>query len=160
LAEDESLKVALVDADLRSARRRLPEVDPGSGFPGVLAGSQAVERALVGTSLPNFMVLPGGVPTDTPQRLCTAENCRPILEHLKRHYHFVIIDGAPILEAPETTALASQVDGTILVVRASRTKREVVQRAMNTIEKFQGRVLGAILNRQQYVIPEFIYRRI
>ena len=56
--------------------------------------------------------------------------------------------------------LAAQTDGTILVVRAARTKREVVQRALETMGKFQGRVLGAILNRQQYVIPEFIYRRI
>lgn len=160
LAEDDRVRVVLVDADLRSRDRRLPSVEPESGFPGVLGGHLAVEQALVGTTLPNLVVLPGGMVSDSPLRLCTADNCRVILDYLRRHFHFVIIDGAPLLDSPEMMAVASQVDGTLLVVRAARTKREVVQRAKETVEKFQGRVLGAILNRQQYVIPEFIYRRI
>lgn len=160
LAEDERVRVVLVDADMRGALRRLPAVDPRNGFPGVLGGRLDVRNSLVGTSLPNLVLLPGGISDESPLRLCTADNCRPMIEYLRRHFHFVIIDAAPLLEAPEMVPLASLVDGTILVVRASRTKREVVQRAIATIDKTQGRVLGAILNRQQYVIPEFIYRRL
>jgi capsular exopolysaccharide synthesis family protein len=160
LAEDERVRVALVDADLRGALRRLPAVDGRSGFPGVLGGRLDVREALVGTTLPNLVVLPGGVAEDSPLRLCTAENCRQPVEYLRHHFHYVVFDAAPLLEAPEMHALASLMDGTILVVRASRTKREVVQRAIETIDKSQGRVLGAILNRQHYVIPEFIYRRL
>lgn len=160
LAEDERVRVALVDADLRGALRRLPAVDGRSGFPGVLTGQLDVPGALVGTTLPNLVVMPGGVTEESPLRICTADNCRQPLDYLRRHFHFVVIDSAPLLEAPEALALASLVDGTILVVRASRTKREVVQRAIETVNKSQGRVLGAILNRQQYVIPEFIYRRL
>lgn len=161
LAEDQRTLVALVDADLRNTQvRRLPSVDPSAGFPGVLSGRISIEQALVGTTMPNLIVLPGGVPTESPLRLCTTDNLRAPLDYLKRHFHYVIIDAAPLLESPESVPLAGQTDGTILVVRAARTKREVVQRALETMEKFQGRVLGAILNRQQYVIPEFIYRRI
>lgn len=161
LAEDARTYVALVDGDLRSTdSRRLPTVGPESGFPGVLSRKVSIEQALVGTTLPNLVVLPGGVSTESPLRLCTPENLREMFDYLKRHFHYVIVDGAPLLDAPEAVPLATQTDGTILVVRAARTKREVVQRAIETMEKFQGRVLGAILNRQQYVIPEFIYRRI
>lgn len=160
LAEDDRLRVALVDADLRGVRRRLPTLDQENGFPGVLAGQCGAEQALIGTTLPNLVILPGAISAESPLRLCTPENCRTALDYLRRHFHYVIIDGAPLLEAPEMMALAAQVDGTMLVVRASRTKREVVQRALETVEKFHGHVLGAILNRQQYVIPEFIYRRI
>lgn len=161
LAEDPRTSVVLVDADLRSAgKRRLPTVDAGTGFPGVLAGRVGIEQALVGTTMPNLVVLPGGVTADSPLRLCTPDNLRVIFDYLKRHFHYIIVDGAPLLDAPEAVPVAAQTDGTILVVRAARTKREVVQRAIETMEKFEGRVLGAILNRQQYVIPEFIYRRI
>lgn len=161
LAEDASTCVALIDGDLRSVEaRRLPTVGPESGFAGVLAGHVTIDQALVGTSLPNLAVLPGGVTSESPLRLCTPENLRAMFDYLKRHFHYVIVDGAPLLDAPEAIPLAAQTDGIILVVRAARTKREVVQRAIETTEKFQARVLGAILNRQQYVIPEFIYRRI
>jgi capsular exopolysaccharide synthesis family protein len=160
LAEDERLQVCLVDGDLRSVRRRLPTVDDHHGFAGVLDGHLSIEQALVGTSLPNLAVVPGGATADSPLRLCTTNNLHAPLDWLRHHYHYVVIDGPPVLDSPEMVSLATQVDGIVLVVRAARTKREVVQRAIETIDKFQGRVLGAILNRQQYVIPDFIYRRL
>jgi capsular exopolysaccharide synthesis family protein len=160
LAEDERLQVCLVDGDLRSVRRRLPSVDDHHGFAGVLDGHLSIEQALVGTSLPNLAVVPGGATADSPLRLCTTNNLHAPLDWLRHHYHYVVIDGPPVLDSPEMVSLATQVDGIVLVVRAARTKREVVQRAIETIDKFQGRVLGAILNRQQYVIPDFIYRRL
>lgn len=160
LAEDERLQVVLVDADLRSVVRRLPSVDDQVGFAGVLDGRQTIDQALVGTSLPNLAILPGGATADSPLRLCTTNNLHAPLDWLRHHYHYVVIDGPPVLDSPEMVSLATQVDGIVLVVRAARTKREIVQRAIETIDKFQGRVLGAILNRQQYVIPDFIYRRL
>lgn len=160
LAEDERLRVVLVDGDLRSAERRLPSVDDSEGLGSVLAGERTIEEALVGTTLPNLAVVPGGATADSPLRLCTTNNLHGPLDWLRHHFHYVVIDGPPVLDSPELVAIAGQVDGIVLVVRAARTKREVVQRAVETIEKFHGRVLGAILNRQQYVIPDFIYRRI
>jgi hypothetical protein len=50
--------------------------------------------------------------------------------------------------------------GTTVVVRSGRTKREVVQRSLDQLRKYGARVLGVVMNRQQYVIPEFIYRRL
>jgi protein-tyrosine kinase len=160
LAEDERLRVALVDGDLRSTERRLPTVEDSQGLASVLSGERTIEEALVGTTLPNLAVVPGGAATDSPLRLCTTNNLHAPLDWLRHHFHYVVIDGPPVLDSPELVAMAGQVDGIVLVVRAARTKREVVQRALETIEKFHGRVLGAILNRQQYVIPDFIYRRI
>ena len=52
------------------------------------------------------------------------------------------------------------VDGVVLVVQAERTKREVVQRSMESIANFQGNILGVVLNRKKYYIPEFLYRRV
>ena len=160
LAEDDRLRVALVDADLRSPSRRLPTVDDHHGLAGVLAGETRIEQALVGTSLPNLAVLPGGLTAESPLRLCTTNNLHAPLDYLRRHFHYVVLDGPPVLDSPEMVSLASHVDGIVMVIRAARTRREVVQRALEQIEKFHGRVLGAILNRQQYVIPDFIYRRI
>jgi Mrp family chromosome partitioning ATPase len=65
-----------------------------------------------------------------------------------------------VLEAPETATLGTTVDTTVLVIQAARTKRGVVQRAMDVFAKAGAPVLGAVLNRRRHDIPEFIYRRL
>jgi protein-tyrosine kinase len=48
----------------------------------------------------------------------------------------------------------------VLVVQSGKTKREVVQRSLDMIAQFDGDVLGVVLNRKKYYIPDFIYRRL
>ena len=62
--------------------------------------------------------------------------------------------------APETAIFASSTDGVVLVVRANRTRREVVQKAIDVLNKARCRLLGVVLNDRRYPIPGFIYRRI
>jgi len=75
-------------------------------------------------------------------------------------YETVIFDAPAIVSSPETAPMVSQVDGVVLVVHSGKTKREVVQRSIETIHRSDGNVLGIILNRKKYYIPEFLYKRI
>ncbi|MDH4037634.1 MAG: CpsD/CapB family tyrosine-protein kinase [Candidatus Krumholzibacteria bacterium] len=84
---------------------------------------------------------------------------RIFAEALKTH-DTVIVDAPPIVLYPETPPIARQADGVVMVVLSGRTKREVVQRSINLVRQFDGRVLGVALNRKRYFIPEFIYRRL
>ena len=77
-----------------------------------------------------------------------------------RRYHWVIVDAPPVLEGAESEILGSTVDTTVLIVQAARTKRGVVQRALERFAKAGAPVLGAVLNRRRLDIPEFIYRRV
>jgi capsular exopolysaccharide synthesis family protein len=83
-----------------------------------------------------------------------------MLEEALKTYDTVIIDAPPVISAPETPPMAGFVDGVVLVVQAGKTKREVVLRALHSLANFKGRVLGVVLNRKRYYIPEFIYKRI
>jgi capsular exopolysaccharide synthesis family protein len=82
-----------------------------------------------------------------------------LLEEALKTYDTVIIDAPPVVTSPETPPMTGFVDGVIVVVHAGKTKREVVLRALNSIESFKGRVLGVVLNRKRYYIPGFIYKR-
>ena len=73
---------------------------------------------------------------------------------------YVIVDAPPVVLCPETLPLAPFVDGVVLVVHSGRTKRETVQRSIKQLQQIQGRVLGIVLNRKRYFIPDFIYRRL
>jgi capsular exopolysaccharide synthesis family protein len=83
-----------------------------------------------------------------------------LIEESMRNYDTMIIDAPPILNAPETAPMSAFVDGVVVVVQAGKTKREVVTRSMESIQKFNGNVLGVVLNRKKYYIPEFLYKRI
>jgi Mrp family chromosome partitioning ATPase len=83
-----------------------------------------------------------------------------LFEEARRSYDAVIVDAPPIVTCPETPPLAPLVDGVVLVVHCRRTKRETVKRSVAQVEQFKGRVVGVVLNRKRYYIPEFIYRRL
>jgi Mrp family chromosome partitioning ATPase len=83
-----------------------------------------------------------------------------IIEEALKSYDTVIIDAPPIVLCPETPPIARHVDGVVVVVLTGRTKREVIQRSINLVKQFEGRVLGVALNRKRYFIPDFLYRRL
>ncbi len=161
LGEDGRLRVALVDADMRNAEARPVElVEPGSGLASVLAGRVPPRDAVRATEFGHLDVLPSeGVASD-PYALCTPDRVQPFINYLRGQYHYAILDAAPVLSAPETALLADSVDGVILVVRSGKTKREVIQRSLDRLRSYRAVILGVVMNRQQYVIPEFIYRRL
>ncbi|HEU4365762.1 MAG TPA: CpsD/CapB family tyrosine-protein kinase [Candidatus Krumholzibacteria bacterium] len=83
-----------------------------------------------------------------------------ILEEALKTHDTVIVDAPPIVLCPETPPIARHADGVVVVVLSGRTKREVVQRSINLVKQFEGRVLGVALNRKRYYIPDFLYRRL
>ena len=85
---------------------------------------------------------------------------RTFLATVSSRFDWVIVDGPPVLQAPESVDLAPLVDGVALVVRAGHAKRPVVSRAVDLLRKSGVRILGCVLNRRRFEIPGFIYRRI
>jgi Mrp family chromosome partitioning ATPase len=85
---------------------------------------------------------------------------RAAIESYGAAYDWIVLDGPPVLESPDSATLAAVADGVVIVVQANRTKRPVLIRAVDLLRKAGGRVLGTVLNRRRLEIPEFIYRRI
>lgn len=75
-------------------------------------------------------------------------------------YDWVVLDGPPVLESPDSVDIAALADGVVLVVQSGVAKRAVVARAADLLRRGGARVLGTVLNRRRLEIPEFIYRRI
>ena len=92
--------------------------------------------------------------------LVQTQRVRAVLDEIQRHYAFVVLDGAPLVDSPESSFLAAATDGVVLVVRANRTRREVVQRGLRLLHQSNCQVLGAVLNERKYPIPSFLYRRL
>ena len=85
---------------------------------------------------------------------------RDVMSRLRELFQYVLIDCPALAKSNDILSLASFADGVILIVEADRTRREQIVNAERTIEFAQGRLLGHILNKRRYVIPDWIYRRL
>jgi hypothetical protein len=71
---------------------------------------------------------------------------RHVLEELTQRADVVLVDGPPLLAVADTAALASSVDGVLLVLRAGRTRRAAAQRAVEQLQQVEANLLGVVLN--------------
>jgi Mrp family chromosome partitioning ATPase len=87
------------------------------------------------------------------------ENVAASLERLRRKYRYVLIDCPSLKETSDAVRIAPLVDGIVLVIEANRTQKEQIQYAERTIERARGRILGHVLNKRTYVIPDWLSRK-
>jgi len=48
----------------------------------------------------------------------------------------------------------------VLVIESGKTRRQVALRAKKELEEAGGMLLGVILNKRKYYIPNWIYKRL
>lgn len=82
------------------------------------------------------------------------------LKALRWNFDYVLIDCPSPAVSSDATTLAPLVDGVSVVVRAAQTRRGQIQRCQQLIESAGGNFLGFILNRRQYPVPNWLYRRL
>lgn len=118
-------------------------------------------RSIVQTIGPDEIdVLHVGRHDPTMIQIHLAQVLPEFLEDAFNLYDTIIIDAPPVIDCPETPPMAGLVDGVVMVVRVGRTKRDTVARAIERVSRFGGEVLGVVLNRKKFYIPEFLYKRI
>lgn len=139
--------VVVVDGDLR----RPTVVDvfnlvPGAGVTDVLSGRADIEDVLQPWGqLPNLQVMGSGRIPPNPSELLGSKAMQKMLLELAKHA-IVLIDAPPLLPVTDAAILSRSADGTIVVVRNSKTTKEEFGKALGNLGRVQGHVLGAILN--------------
>ena len=156
LARDQGLRPLLVDTHVQ---RPAFEIDPGGrcAIPSPRVAEPTPEQA--GVIAANLFVAP--VTDEVRQAgLYQPAVLRQLLDGSASGFDWIVIDGPPVLDSPDTAALGGIADGVVMVLQAGRSKRPVVTRAAEVLRKSGAQVLGSVLNRRVLEIPEFIYRRI
>ncbi|MBP8979638.1 MAG: CpsD/CapB family tyrosine-protein kinase [Syntrophobacterales bacterium] len=107
---------------------------------------------------PSFHFLPAGRPVPNPTIFFQSQAFQTRLDELRRIFPFIIIDGSPLVRYPESSLLASRTDGVILVIEHESTSWEVAGIAKKYLQMTGTNIIGAILNRKHFFIPEQIYK--
>ena len=128
------------------------------GLDEYLRGNLAIEQALVNTTVPNLHIMPLGSRLASLATV-SGDDLNRFIASLRDRFEYVLIDSPAVGVTPETTILCDKVDAVVLVVRHGSTRREVVRRAKEMLERAGGKILGVVLNKRRFPIPEFLYRR-
>ena len=113
---------------------------------------------IIGTSDPNststvtatggqLSVLAGGRRAPNPAELLSGQSFAELVADASRVYDRVVIDSAPVLAVSDTLLMTPHVQTVCMVVRARRTARNAVQRAILLLTGTSSRPAGVILNR-------------
>jgi len=147
LAEGGS-RVLLVDADMRRPTlHRLFEQTNDAGLTSLLANGGAVAAdALRKTGMENLLLLPAGPMVGNPAALLTSERMRRLLQRMREHADYIVIDTPSAATFADATLLASLVDAVVLVTRANQPIRAVERRTKELFQKVGANVIGAVLN--------------
>jgi exopolysaccharide/PEP-CTERM locus tyrosine autokinase len=139
--------VLLIDADMR-----LPQLHkrfgfgPGPGLSNYLAEGSLLPSLLLKTKVDKLTLLPAGPPPENPAELIGAERMSSLLAEVTNRYpdRIVVIDAPPPALAAETSVLARQVDGILIVVRYGSTRREDLADLVAQVG--QKKILGSVVN--------------
>ena len=159
LVSDARLRVLLVDADSESHQLSRLWAEPGAPGWSDLSRPDQAGSAIRPTPLPGLHVLPfGSRALVSPAQL--AELLVEGVRLVAQQFDYVLFDCGSVLQTPLTRYLARAMDGVLLVVHASSTRREICLKAVEELRQSEAPVLGVVLNRRRYVIPEALYKRI
>jgi len=179
LARTAGAKVVLVDANIRTATRRLSLVPPQADRSGqqsraspglyeLILDGVDINEAIKETTVKNLYLIAAGTKDsrqvgsndNDPVRVFESPNLAPTLGKLKKKFDYVVLDTPAINKYSDATILSRYVDAVILVIDFGRTRREVAQIAQGKLVQNNAKVFAAVLNRRKYFIPNFIYKRL
>lgn len=112
------------------------------------------------TRWPRLFVAHCGPDPKTAAQAVGPAHFQRALEGLSQLAHHVVADADPILTSSHALTLVPLFDGVVLAVECGRTKWEVVEVARDKLLRAGGRVLGVVLNRRRYHVPDLLYSRV
>lgn len=138
-------RVLLADFDFRRPTvDKTFQIPVSPGMTNYLQGSATLADIMTRVGDSNLYVLTAGDAVPNPLELLNLKECGALIEELRAHFDWVILDSPPLLFAADGNLLATMSDGTILVVRIGTTTFDSVSRALQSL--CENNVLGIVVN--------------
>ena len=107
----------------------------------------------------NLWLISSGALASDSANLLNSERLKTRLAELRKEFDFVLIDAPPLTRYSDAIPIAQMTEGLVLVLEANSTRREAAIEVTNALRSAQIHVLGAVLNKRTFPIPESLYHR-
>lgn len=144
LAEAEH-NVVIVDGDLRRPRLdKYLDLVGSVGFSTVLAGGVSLDEVVQKTRFSGLSALTSGTIPPNPSELLGSNAAKNVLDELRAHFDYVLVDSSPLLAVTDAAILAANADGVLIAARFGHTKRDHLSQAVGHLKDVGARLLGAV----------------
>ena len=153
-------RVLLIDADLRRPVQH-KIFDRGRNLRGLTTllfldefdfqNNQLPPETFFQTQQQRLMLLTSGPLPPNPAEVVGSGKMEMILDGLTEHFDYIVIDSPPVLAVTDPLVLATRTDGTVVVARASRTRRDQLLQTISRLQEVNANLLGIMLN---YLSPK------
>ncbi len=148
-------KVLLIDSNFRK-----PRINSAFGIPQGIGLSDMIEnndipQLFVPPSSPNLSILPAGMALGHPADLLSSKQMQSFIGSVKDspYFEYAIFDVPPISFIPDSSIIASKLDGIVWVIWELNTSKEIVRLALTRVTN--PAILGVVLNRsEQRILPK------
>ena len=151
----------LMDCNVRNCTRS--QADQPTSTPGlceIIQDQEAVTACIVADTHDAVHRIGRGSGSQHPAALFSSDKFARLLSDLRYRFTWILIDAPPVIPYPDASLIGSAADGILMVIRAEKTYDRVIDQARRTLERSGGSILGAVLNRRHYHIPEWLYHRL
>jgi Mrp family chromosome partitioning ATPase len=83
-----------------------------------------------------------------------------LVKALRQKFEIIIFDSPPLLSSSISIEWANAADVSFMIIEANRNQWEVARKAQVLLENNNCKIGGVVLNRVQYSIPSWLYKRL
>ncbi len=140
-------KAIVLDCDLR--RAQLHTRLGLSREPGLLdffVKHEDLDALIRPTRIPNLFALTAGPLPPNPPAILARKNVSSLLDHLRRHFDWILLDSPPLASVTDALLLARHADIVVMVVQHNKVDKKLIKRSVTALRKVTPNILGAVLN--------------
>ena len=140
-------KTIVLDFDLRRAQvhTRLG-LSREPGITDFFSKHEDLDTLIRPTRVPNLFALTSGPLPPNPPAILTRRNFAAFLDHLRRHFEWILIDSPPLASVTDALLLARHADIAVVVVQHDKIDKRVIKRNVTALRRVTPNVLGVVLN--------------
>jgi capsular exopolysaccharide synthesis family protein len=140
-----NFRVLVVDGDLRRGTiGKWLGADDYPGLSNVLEGGASLEDVAIKCANVSMHVVTRGNSEVSPAELLHSPRLNEQFRRMTEHFDLVLVDSPPVTLITDAQLLAGSCDAVLLIARAFRTKRRLLEQAVQDLNSF--RVIGTVLN--------------
>lgn len=140
-------KTIVLDFDLRRAQlhTRLG-LTREPGLTNFFVHHEDLDSLIRPTRVPNLFALTAGQLPPNPPAILTRKNLPDLLQHLRRHFEWILLDSPPLASVTDALLLGRHADMAVVVVQHNNIDKRLIKRHVAALRRVTPNLLGIVLN--------------
>ncbi len=147
LSQQVGTKVLVIDCDLRRPTvHTVMNLSADKGLANYLNDECGLDEIITRSDIDNLDFITFGAIPPNPSELLSSDSMSQMVSFLEQKYDYIIFDTPPVNMVVDMVPLIGLCDGVVFVVKNNETTLPDFNRAVETIKRNNGKILGIIIN--------------